>query len=126
MTQFMRAHGYPPGATLRPGAAGMLSGIVALLASLTVLWLCGTFANVSQQSGFARAGGSGAVCLDHVAFGMALPARRMVVRHQFWIFDLDAGSTDDLAMDFESADYDGPRRPGTVRFTFAVRIAAGP
>ena len=44
MNHFMRAHGYLPGPTQRPVAAGLLCGVVAVAPSLALGWYAGTLA----------------------------------------------------------------------------------
>ena len=49
----MRAHGYLPGPTQRPVMAGLLSGAIAMIVSLPLLWLSGAAERRFHMSGIA-------------------------------------------------------------------------
>src|SRR5690606_27897184 len=49
MTQFVRAHGYLPGPTQRPVAAGLLAGVIGTLAAAPMLWLSHALAAMAQS-----------------------------------------------------------------------------
>ena len=58
MNPFMRAHGYLPGPTQRPVAAGLLSGMVALAPALSLGWYSGTLATAANAVGMHPALGA--------------------------------------------------------------------
>jgi hypothetical protein len=51
VNHFMRAHGYLPGPTQRPVAAGLLCGVVAVAPSLALGWYAGTLAAGANAMG---------------------------------------------------------------------------
>src|SRR5688572_24826648 len=52
MSPFIRAHGYLPGPTQRPVAAGLVSGSAAAAASLPLMWLSGALSRGAGVGGW--------------------------------------------------------------------------
>jgi hypothetical protein len=90
----MRAHGYLPGPTQRPVAAGLLSGIVALAPSLSLGWYSGAVAAAANGLGMhPPLGAIAAAALAALAGGLygRVFMRAANDRRGGWLFGIGFG-----------------------------------
>ena len=94
MNHFMRAHGYLPGPTQRPVAAGLLSGMVAVGPSMLLGWYSGALAAganaMGSQPALAVIAAAGLAALAGGLYGRVF-MRAANDRRGGWLFGIGFG-----------------------------------